>query len=95
MENSKPQEDRTKIISQEEFWDMTKEQRDIFNGFYINKVSIEYGQKVHNDFQTLTISTNDSGGGRYFNLETEKFSLNDKEELEDILKDFLIRAEMK
>ena len=94
MENSKPQQERTKIISQEKFWGMNKEERDKFEWFFIDKVSIQYSQKVHNDFQELTIETDDAGGGRFFNIKTDKFSFNDEEEFKDLIRDFLMRAKI-
>lgn len=94
MKNLKPEEDRTKIISNEEYWDLSKEQRDNFQGFYIDKVSVRYGQEVQNDYEDLIIETEDNGGGRYIVLKTEKFSISDIYEIEDIIKDFIVRAKM-
>lgn len=87
--------DKTKIISNEEYWKLLKEDRDKFHGFCIDKVSVRYVQAIHDDYEDLIIETDDEGGGRYIVLKTEKFSLNDLKELEDIVKDFFKRANLK
>jgi len=87
--------DKTKIISNEEYWGLSKEDRDKFHGFCIDKVSVRYVQAIHDDYEDLIIETDDEGGGRYIVLKTEKFSLNDLKELEDIVKDFFKRANLK
>lgn len=84
----------TNIISSEEFWSKPKEERDTFHGFYVHKVTIAYAQKIHDNYEELTMETADEGGGRFVIMSTEKFSFN-PEELNDILKDFCNRAELK
>jgi hypothetical protein len=41
-----------------------------------------------NEFQELKIRTQDSGGGNYFAIKTERWSFDDVDELIKVLKDF-------
>ena len=41
-----------------------------------------------NEFQELKINTQDSGGGNYFAIKTERWSFDDVDELIKVLKDF-------
>ena len=95
MGNSKPKQERTKIISGEEYWEIPIDKKDTFDGFWIEEVSIRYVQHCQGEFQDLIIKTEDNGGGRYISIKTEKFDFNDSYEFEDILKDFKIRAKLK
>ena len=47
-----------------------------------------------NEVQTLTLSTRNNGVGRFVNIKTENWSINEIEDLVKLIKDFKKRANL-
>jgi len=66
----------------------------------VEEISITYTQEEDgcdesNKFQELKIFTNDAGEGKYIVFETERWALDNIEELVAVLNDFKLKAEIK
>lgn len=60
-------------------------------GIAVDKVAVEYTQDADdtsNGIQTLDISTDDAGAGKYFVIKTERWAFDSIEEFISILRDF-------
>lgn len=60
-------------------------------GVQIDKVTVEYTQEaddVSNGIQTLEVSTDDAGAGKYFVIKTERWAFDNIEEIINLLRDF-------
>ena len=65
----------------------------------VEEMSIIYSQEEDacdesNKFQELKIFTNDAGAGKYIVFQTERWALDNIEELVEILNDFKLRARL-
>lgn len=63
----------------------------------IDDVSVQYVQtgdctESEDDVQTITISSRNSGVGRFFNIKTDGWSFDNIDELTEIINDFKQRA---
>lgn len=63
----------------------------------LEKVILEYSQapdscSKDDMSQTLTIGTEDAGGGQYLVLKTERWAIDDIKGLVTILEDFMVRS---
>jgi hypothetical protein len=61
----------------------------------IEEISITYSQECDEssqDWQSLKIFTNDNGSSKYIVFETERWAIDNIDELVEILKDFKTRA---
>lgn len=59
-------------------------------GVQIDKVTVEYTQDADdtNGIQTLEVSTDDAGAGKYFVIKTERWAFDNIEEFISLLRDF-------
>ena len=65
----------------------------------VEEMSITYSQEEDgcdesNKFQELKIFTNDAGAGKYIVFQTERWAIDNIEELVEILNDFKLRARL-
>ena len=65
----------------------------------VEEMSITYSQEEDgcdesNKFQELKIFINDAGAGKYIVFETERWAIDNIEELVEILNDFKLRARL-
>jgi len=47
------------------------------------------------DGQTITLSTRDGGGGKFIHIKTTGWSISDEKDLDELVKDFRNRCEIK
>lgn len=63
--------------------------------FWVEEAIVKYSQEgdncTSNNVNSLTIFTQDSGGGTYFVLETERWAFDDVNELVEMINDFIKR----
>lgn len=60
-------------------------------GITVEKVTVEYTQEaddVSGGIQTLTVTTDDGGAGKYFVISTDRWAFDNLEDLHEIMKDF-------
>jgi hypothetical protein len=66
--------------------------------FEVEDVKVTYTQECDEssqDWQSLKIFTNDNGAGKYIVFETERWAIDNIDELVEILNDFKTRAGIK
>jgi hypothetical protein len=64
----------------------------------VEEMSVTYSQEYDEssqDWQSLTVFTNDNGAGKYIVFETERWAIDNIDELIEILNDFKTRAGIK
>lgn len=63
----------------------------------VEEISITYTRECDesNDWQLLKVFTNDNGAGKFIVFQTERWALDNIEELIEILNDFKLKAEIK
>ncbi len=63
----------------------------------VEEISITYTQECDesNDWQSLKVFTSDNGAGKFIVFETERWALDNIEELVAVLNDFKLKAEIK
>lgn len=63
--------------------------------FWVEEAKVKYVQEGDNcsdtNFNSLTIFTQDGGGGTYFVLETERWAFDNADELVELINDFIKR----
>ena len=62
-----------------------------------SKLTVNYHQEpdaLDTEDQLIELTTEDAGGGMYYVLKTERWAFNDPDELMEILKDFVKRANL-
>lgn len=62
----------------------------------LDEISIKYCQEndcteSDDDWQEITISTRDGGGGKFLNIKTDNWSFTDANELKELIDDFTKR----
>jgi hypothetical protein len=89
----------TTIIGEEEYFDLSDEDKIKLDPTAITDVSITYtnfrGDSENDEAQDLIIKSVSNGVARYINFKTENFSISDVQELIDIFEDFKRKAGMK
>jgi hypothetical protein len=61
----------------------------------VEKIAVTYTQQADSNTdeqQTLTIETDDAGGGMYLSISTERWSFDNVTDLVNLIQDFLKRA---
>jgi hypothetical protein len=61
----------------------------------VEKITVTYTQQSDSNTdeqQTLTIVTDDAGGGMYLSISTERWSIDNVTDLVNLIQDFLKRA---
>jgi hypothetical protein len=64
----------------------------------IEEISITYTQECDEssqDWQSLKVFTEDNGAGKYIVFETERWAIDNIDEVVEILNDFKLKAEIK
>lgn len=64
----------------------------------IEEMSIQYsqdGDSCDGEIQDIEIKTNDAGGGKYFVIKTERWAVDNVNELKLLLNDFTKRLNLK
>ena len=63
----------------------------------VEKISITYSQECDessDDWQSLKVFTNNNGAGKFIVFETERWAIDNIEELVEILNDFKLKARL-
>jgi len=56
---------------------------------------LQHDDTNHDDYQKITITTNSQGSGHYYVISTDKWAINDIDEMIKLLKDFKKRFPFK
>ena len=67
------------------------------NEVVINEIIVNYSQEseITDDYNNLKLSICHQGAGFYFVMETERWTFENIEDLENIIKDFKLKANIK